>query len=163
MSAICLISFDTKKLSFEQLNKLANQTMMTALLNNYAIFYNDCFAEKFMKREKQKTTILLSDSFLYRNADDLLDVTAFAYDSDADYKRKFIKKYSFFTALINVIFSYNIDSINLYITEQGDDDYIYLETKNDNMVEELFNLFIKNSSKTGYTFPNINICIKKSI
>lgn len=108
---------------------------------------------------------MLSDSFLYRNADDLLDVTAFVYDTDEFYEKKFIEKYSFFSKLVDVIFKYEIDVIDLYITEQGDDkfdEYIFEEVKKENLLEKLFDAFIKTSSQTGYTFPNIKIHIKKT-
>lgn len=165
MSAICLMEFNAKQLSFEALNELANEIIANALSNNYAAFFNDCFAESFIKDEERMTYLLLSDSFLYRNADDLLDVTAFVYDTDEIYEKKFIEKYSFFSKLVDVIFKYEIDVIDLYITEQGDDKfdaYIFEEVKKENLLEKLFDVFIKSSSQTGYTFPNIKIHIKKT-
>lgn len=37
--------------------------------------------------------------------------------------------------------------------------YIYVETKKDNAVYELFNTFMEHSLKTGYTFPDLKIHI----
>ena len=165
MSAICLMEFNAKQLSFEKLNKLANEIIANALSNNYAAFFNDCYAENFIKDKERMTYLLLSDSFLYRNADDLLDVTAFVYEADEIYKKKFIEKYSFFSKLIDIIFKYEIDVIDLYITEQGDnkfDEYIFEGVKKEKLLEKLFDAFIKSSSQTGYTFPNIKIHIKKN-
>lgn len=77
MSMLCFFNFDAKRLSFKKLNDLSNEIIKSALLNGFAAFFNDSFLDEIKIRENLSTTILLSDSFLYRNSDDLLDVTDF--------------------------------------------------------------------------------------
>lgn len=160
MSAVCLLNFNTKHLTFEQLNNLANDMVKNALLNGIAVYFNDNIVEEFLSDEKSNTSVILSDSFLYRNADDLLDFTNFAYETEENYKTIFIQKYSFLSQLIDIVLGYKIESIDLYISEQGNfDNYIYVETKKENAVYELFNTFMEHSLKTGYTFPDLKIHI----
>lgn len=160
MSAVCLLNFNTKHLTFEQLNNLANDMVKNALLNGIAVYFNDNIVEELLSDEKSNTSVILSDSFLYRNADDLLDFTNFAYETEENYKTIFIQKYSFLSQLIDIVLGYKIESIDLYISEQGNfDNYIYVETKKENAVYELFNTFMEHSLKTGYTFPDLKIHI----
>ena len=160
MSAVCLLNFNTKHLIFEQLNNLANDMVKNALLNGIAVYFNDNIVEELLSDEKSNTSVILSDSFLYRNADDLLDFTNFAYETEENYKTIFIQKYSFLSQLIDIVLGYKIESIDLYISEQGNfDNYIYVETKKENAVYELFDTFMEHSLKTGYTFPDLKIHI----
>lgn len=160
MSAVCLLNFNSKHLTFEQLNNLANDMVKNALLNGIAVYFNDNIVEELLSDEKSNTSVILSDSFLYRNADDLLDFTNFAYETEENYKTIFIQKYSFLSQLIDIVLGYKIESIDLYISEQGNfDNYIYVETKKENAVYELFNTFMEHSLKTGYTFPDLKIHI----
>lgn len=163
MSALCFLNFNTKHLNYKQLNNLANDAVKNALLNGYAVFFNDSFAEETRRDEKLNTSVLLSDSFLCRNADDLLDVTDFAYEAETNYKMSFIKKYSFLSQLVDIIFQYEIDSIDLYITEQGDEDFncIYERTEKVNIVKKLYDIFTSQSLNTGYTFPSLKVHIER--
>lgn len=160
MSSICLLNFDAKDLTFEQLNDLANELVKCALLNCVAVNFNDDKVKEFFNKQKLNTYILLSDSFIYRSADDLLDITSLAHETEENYKIKFIQKYGFFSQLIDIVFNYKIESIDFYVSEQGSiNRFINVETQKDSFMNELFSIFIEHSLKTGFTFPDLKIHI----
>ena len=165
MSALCLLEFSSKKLKFAELNNLANEVMANALLNNYAVFFNDDYARQILKPVEYRHTILISSNFFDRNADELFDVTGFVSENEANFKERFIDKFSFLDQLFSVLLSYRIEDLSIYFTDYSEVDfneYMQLEVNTSNVVEKLYKTFIELSQKTGYTFPNIIFRIKKS-
>lgn len=164
MSAICLMNFNARKIPFEQLNNLANEAMETALDNKIAVFFNDDFAEEVFDEFELQTSVLISDSFLYRHADDLLDVSEFVDETGNDYKNKFMNKFRFFSRFVDIVFGYNIDQIDLIITQDGNEninDYKSIKTNRNNLIKDLFYNFMEQKKITGYTFPDLKIQITR--
>ena len=159
MSSFFLIDFSKEKLKYNDLNNLADNIIKNALKNGYAVFLNDSYSSQILKNKTNNISILFSYSFLDRNADELLDLTDFIYDDESDFKKKFFDKFDFLNDVFDILFSYNIKKIDLYITEDGSEDTEYVEVvvKKDNVVQVLYDNFIKYSSVTGYTFPNLHI------
>ena len=65
---------------------------------------------------------------------------------------------------MNILFRHGVLSLDIYITEDGDEcveRYICLETKRADLLENLFQTFIRYSSQTGYTFPNVKIQVRE--
>ena len=111
-----------------------------------------------------ENSFLISDSFLYKHADEILDITEFVCDEEGLMKERFMHKYAFLNQLMNILFRYGILSLDIYITEDGDEcveRYICLETKRADLLENLFQTFIRYSSQTGYTFPNVKIQVRE--
>ena len=163
MSALFLVKFYVKKIDYTKLNHLANDIVSNALLNNYAVFFNDNYAEVILKKNIENS-FLISDSFLYKHGDEILDITEFVCNGEGLMKERFMLKYTFLNQLMDILFRYGVLSLDIYITEDGDEcveRYICVETKKENLLEDLFQTFIRYSSKTGYTFPNIKIQIRE--
>lgn len=160
MSLLCFFSFDAKRLSFEKLNNLSNEIMHNALQNEYAAFFNDSFLDDIKIKEQLATTLLLSDSFLYRNADGLLDVSDYVYDKKKTFRNEFIKKYGFILQLINILFKHEINVIDFYVLSTGCTNYTHLQTKKDFLLKDLLNEFLKQVPETGFTFPDLKIQIE---
>lgn len=164
MSALCFVEFASNKLDFVELNRLANEIMANALLNNYAVFFNDDYVKQVLKPVDHKHTILISYSFFDKNADELFDVTGFVQENEIKFKEIFTDKFSFLNQFFSVLLSYQIEDLSIYFADDSETDlneYIQFETNAENVVEKLYETFIKSSQKTGYTFPNINIHIKQ--
>lgn len=163
MSAIFLVKFHVKNIDYTKLNHLANDIVSDALSNNYAVFFNDNYAEVILKKNIENS-FLISDSFLYKHGDEILDITEFVCDEEGLMKERFMHKYAFLNQLMNILFRHGILSLDIYITEDGDEcveRYICLETKRADLLENLFQTFIRYSSQTGYTFPNVKIQVQE--
>ena len=159
MSALCVVGFDGSKLKFADLKSLSNEVISNALLNKYAVFFNDSYAEQILEPKSQKHTILISYNFFDRNADELLDVTDFVYESKKNFKINFFNKFAFLNQFFNILFSYQVRDVNIYFTEYGEENlekYIHVDIRLEEMLEKLYEVFINNSRATGFSFPNIN-------
>ncbi len=161
MSALFFVKFNKKELSFDALNKLANEIVGDALKNNYAVAFNDEYLGEAFNKEKD-ITILLSDSFLYRHGDELLDVTEFVCESEKEFKLKFMKKFSFLTKLIDTLFQAKIREVDICFADTDESVPLIVTTKND-LLTDLYNEFITSSSKTGFTFPNLKIQVIENV
>lgn len=164
MSALCLVEFSGKKLEFTELNNLANEVIANALLNKYSVFFNDDYAKQILKPEAHRHTILLSRSFFDRNADELFDVTDFVSESEIKFKEKFLDNFSFLNQIFDILFRYQIDGVNIYFTDDSEtnlNEYIYLEVIVENLLERLYETFIRYCDTTGYSFPDIKMHIEK--
>ena len=165
MSSVVLIKFNLKEYKFNLLDAFAKELVLNSLKENYAVFFNDDYCRFFFK-EGVDNTILISDSFLYRQADGILDVTNIIEEDEGVFKKKFIQRYEFLKKIIKIMFKYKIEDVNLFLSEGGESDlgeYISVETYQDNMIEKLYEVFVQQTSKTGFTFPNIKIHVKNMI
>ncbi len=166
MSELCLFNIKEKKLKFEELNELAKDVTRYSLENGYGSFFNTAdYAYDFVEKVGIKTYFILSDSFLYKNADDLLDTTRFAYDSKSDYRKHFFETFSFFEDYLDIVFKYDVDSVEVWIDGNGTateiEDYDRLLSEKRNFTKTLYDVFMKMSKETGYTFPSVVIEVKK--
>lgn len=162
MSALVLIKYNVKQFDFKIMNKLANDVVANALLNGFAVSFNDDSAELILQDEIENS-LLISDSFLYRHGDEILDLTEIVYEEESVFKERFILKYNFLKQLVDILFRYQVDSVNIYFTEYGEsnlEEYICIETQAEDMLEKLYETFIQSSKTTGFCFPNISIHIK---
>lgn len=165
MSALCLVSFSGEKLDFSKLNNLANEIVLNAVLNKYAVFFDDCYAEQILENKPRMISALISCSFFDRNADDFLNLSDFAYDTEGEFKRDFFNRFHVLKLFIEILFSHQIDYADIYITEDSNEDlesYICVETTQEDMLEKLFETFMLYAFKNGYTFPDIKIQIQKN-
>jgi hypothetical protein len=64
------------------------------------------------------------------------------------------------------MFKYKIEDINIFLSEEGETDleeYIFIEACQEDIIEKLYEVFVQQTSKTGFTFPNIKIHVKNMI
>ena len=163
MSAIFLVEFNTKKKDFNLTNALAKKVVLYALSNNFAVSFNDNSAKALMN-DRIENTLVISDSFLYRHADDILDVTDFVEEAEIIFKEKFIAKYLFLEGLINLLFEHEMEGVNIYISESNSNDlkeYTFIKTDVKNLLVSIYQEFIKVSNETGFTFPDIKIRVDR--
>ena len=161
MSALLLFKFSTKHIKFDEENKLANEIVNCALKNYFAVSFNNCV--DLISQEDNFNSFFVSDSFLYTHADEILDLTDFVFEDEPVFKKRFIEKYSFLEKLIEILFHYKTEFINIFFSEYGETDlkeYLDIEATAQNVLEKIYEVFIKNSNDTGFTFPNIMISIK---
>lgn len=165
MSALLLIKYDVHNVEFANLDKLSKTIVADGLRNDYAVSFNDSYASDFL-HGKATNTIVVSDSFLYRQADELLDVTEYVYEDEQVFKRKFAQKYIFLQRLVEKLLDFDAQNIEIYFsTSDGCDasDYVCVETTASALTENLLDTFLKNASQTGFTFPDMVIKIRCNV
>lgn len=165
MSAICVVNLKEHDLKFEDLNSLAKKIIAFCLKSDLAAFFHcQDYGYELIQKADMTNYFLMSDSFLYKNCE-FLDTTMFSYDKDR-FKVEFFQKYSFFYELIGIIFAYHINAIEIYIsvdpTEEFDD-FIPIQTSQNEFLNDLYENFMNCSIDTAFTFPTTKFCIKKSI
>ena len=75
-----------------------------------------------------------------------------------------MNKYCFFSKFVDIVFGYNIDQIDLIITQDGNEninDYKSIKTNRSNLIKDLFYNFMEQRKITGYTFPDLKIQITR--
>lgn len=165
MSELCLFNIKEKNLKFEELNELAKDVTRYSLENGYGSFFNTSdYAYELIEKAGMKTYFILSDSFVYENADDLLDTMRFVYDSKSDYKKHFLETFGFFEDYLDIVFKYDVDSVEVWIDGNGTateiEDYDRLISEKGDFTTTLYDFFMKMCNETGYTFPSVVIEVK---
>lgn len=161
MSTILVIKYQTPSYDFDNINHLANTIIHHALKNNYAVSFNDEYANEFLQGNVINS-IIVSDSFLYRQADELLDVTEYSYSEDSVFNSFFIHKYSFLQFIAETLLNNGAKNITIYISDGGNcnsSDSIHIESNTNNLMKKLYKAFIDNICSTGFSFPDICINI----
>lgn len=171
MSSFCCINLKENNLKkdFNSYNELAKELMAYALNNDLAIFFNSYdYWQDVIEKGKFNEFFLLSDSFLYKSCE-LLDNTEFVKlieenDDINVYKNAFIKKYSLFKDIVDIIFKYSVSVIEIYISEDDIteyEDFKNLVSTKETILNDLFESVINSVNEYGNEFPNLKIIIKK--
>ena len=165
MSELCLMNLKKHRLNFEKLDSLANSLVALSLKNKIAVFFHTYdYAAELINSAGMKNFFLLSDSFLYKNCG-FLDITSFVYETDIQsYRVRFLEKYHFLQEVIDKVFEYEVDILEIYISEDGsaevETDFEVIETAQGDFVETLFQKIWKDSSGSGF-FPTTKFIIHK--
>lgn len=168
MSEFCL--FDLKNIntniSYDKLNEMAKTITRFCLDKDLAAFFNSYdYGVELINEVKMECFFLMSDSFLYKNCN-FLDTTEFAYcNNEEQFKKGFLKKFDFFIDLLNIIFSYEITEIDIYLSEDGAvncvEDFIVYKTTQKNFLKDLFNCIIKHVDEYARCFPTVKFEVTK--
>lgn len=160
MSAICIVDLKNHGLDFNQLNQLAKEIIQYTLNNNLAASFNDDYDEELIKEIGTSNFFLMSDSFLYRHAD-FLDTTSLFLDGNIDkFRKEFFERFSFFTEIIKILFKFKILAIDIYldITNCSSiEDFVAIETNQDDFLKDLFDSVIKYANEYAYGFPTVKL------
>ena len=165
MSAICLINPKSHKLKFEELNEMAKKIIRYTLDNNMAAFFNSHdYDSGLIKAVKVENFFLLSDSFIYQNADDLLDTISIRRRSMKTFKKDFLDKFHFFTDILEIIFSFKITEVDIYVSEGGDsgdvEDFDLIQTNQHDFLNDLHDCIIKYADEWAYCFPPLKFEVR---
>lgn len=171
MSSFCCINLkDTNfENSYDSFNDLANVLVRFALDNKIAVFFNSHdYGETLIRAARMRDFFLISDSFLYKNCE-FLDNTGLLQQYEInplfDFKSEFLKKYDFFKKIIEIIFSYNVSYIEIYITEDNTDnidDFKTIISTKDGFMNDLYKTIIKAIPTCGGEFPTVRFIIQRS-
>jgi len=172
MSDTLIVDLKDKRSSFDKkLNKFANEIVKFCLDNNIAAFFNSDYSSELVKLANMKNYFLVSDSFLYEQCDELLDIAPLYDSTDNAYKRKgafdkskweehyrdeFYKKFKWFTGLLDIIFCYEVESIDIYIESYESlplDEYYTIKTSHKNFLKDICDYVIDNAEHWCYHIP----------
>lgn len=162
MSAICLVNLKKHNLEFDQLNLLANELIQFALNNKLAVFFNSYdYGSELICDGKMNDFFLMSDSFLYKNCE-FLNTCGLDFDkSNETAKSSFMKKFGFFNIIIHKIFQFNVNCVEIYISEDGSAnsvaDFETIKTSENNFLAVLYDEIIKRAKEYAYGFPSLKI------
>ncbi len=165
MSDSVFVKFHSEKADFENVNAMVQEIIRHALSSGYAVRFHDAYIAGTWGEKIAENTFTISDSFLYSQADELLDVTSFAYDTEEEYKRKFLEKYRFFNSLFDILFAHGISEVELYILTNNEGDLaacIPVKTSREEFLETLFRIFLERAPQMGYTFPCVKLQVENA-
>lgn len=156
MSAYCIYNIKEHTMTFEEFDSLAKELVQYGVRKNIGFFFHSFYVSDLIKSEKMQNYFLISDSFLYQNADELLSVGATAGLVE------FKKKYSFFEDIIKILRKYKIQKLVLYISDETEEisDFETFETSDNNLIETLFENIEKNKEKFAGRFYPLKIVFK---
>lgn len=163
MSEICLIDLKSN-LEFDTLNIMANELVKFAVDNSFAVFFQNSGFSNLIIGSELNQFILLSDSFIYQNCGFLTTEDIDFLDIDS-FRQGFLKKFEFLNKVLSIIFSYGLDSIDIYISEGGFDalsDFSEKLTTADKFVFDLCDCVINSATLYSYGFPTIKFIVNKS-
>ena len=166
MSNICIVDLKDHTLDFDKLNEMVKRITQLALNKDLAVFFHSYdYRADIINSAKMKNFFLMSDSFLYKHCD-FLDTTSFTDVKNIEkFRKEFFKKFAFFTDILNIIFSYKLSVIDIYVSGGGDsgtvEDFDVIKTNQESFLKDLFNSIIKYSDEYAYGFPTVKLEVAK--
>ena len=167
MSELCIVNLKEHKLDYEKLNAMAKHLVKVALDNNIAVFFHDYdYGGELIADAKMKNFFLMSDSFLYKNCD-FLDTTIFKNVSDIElFRKEFLERFRFFDAILQTVFEYDVELVEIYITEDPiadrEEDFEEVHTSQRDFLNDLFFDIINNAQWYAYCFPTTKFIIRRN-
>lgn len=165
MSAICLVNLKINSLNFDEFNDLAKKLVRYCLAReNLAVFFNSFdYGKTLIVDEHMKNFFLLSDSFLYKNCEFLEEVPFIDPFNLVESEKVFTEKNNFFNDVFNIVFSYNVSEITVFLSIDGSversDEFIPLSATPENFLHIFFNSVISNAEKCAYQIPSLKFTI----
>ena len=185
MSSLCIFELKEHNLSFEDNNRLAKELIKISLANDVAVTFNDDYWQTLIATAGLKDYFTVSSSFLYKDCDFSGNASLFEIDDIIDeicgernsccyiekeddlFYRKVMKKYGFLCEIIDCIFMYDVNKINLYLSDcgcgiTGPEDFYIVKTDAANFMEELYNAITDElNNKFNYRFSDTKFEITK--
>lgn len=167
MSAVCIVNLKEHKLSFDQLNDLANKLVALSLQKQKAVFFHSRdYRYDLIQESEMQNYFLMSDSFLYKNCEFLEEpLYCLIKDNIFETRKAFYKQYQFFSDVIKTIFDYDISFIEIYISADGSvgsiKDFYTIKSCRDEFLEDLFLSVFDSKQEILNEFPTVKFEIKK--
>ena len=163
MSEICLINLKEHRLEFEQLRIFANEIVKFALKKEKGVYFNSLPYDNTLVREaKLNDYFLLTDSFYCDNSE-FVSTIGLKNQNVEVFMQDFMSRFDFFNGLIKIIFNFNIEKIEIFISEgMGDhlDEYDEVLTTSQNFLADIFNNILKYKDEMAYEIPNLKLVIQ---
>lgn len=163
MSGICIVNLKKHNMKFDEMNLLSKKLVKIALKNNIGIFFNNFdYDSEFIKQANFKTFFLLSDSFLYRNCDFWIFNDFELISDEKKFKKWFYKSYKFFTKIFCELSKFNISTIEVYISNDGEDNvnnFKEIHTTKQKFLDDFYKDYIEESDIYCYGIPTIKFVI----
>lgn len=167
MSAICIVNLKESNLisEFDNYNRLARELIQFALNNDIAIFFNSYdYGEEIIRDGGMKNFFLMSDSFLYKNCE-FLNTIDLAYDWGSDRaKQKFMKKYGFLKEMLKIVFRYDVQLVELFVSDDGSvdcvSDFEELKSSSETFLTDIYDYILAHAWKDAYCFPTVKLVIE---
>ena len=173
MSEICIINLKKNSMNYQDMNSLATCLVKIALKNGVSVFFNSYdYGTELIKNNEMHNFFLMSDSFLYKNCGFLenrwfiKDEKKYIDDS-TELIKDFKQSYRFFNEIIDSIFQYNIEIIEVWLSDSlysvhCKEDFCFKITNREQFLDSLFSsLEDKEKNSYNYTFKSTIFQISK--
>lgn len=159
MSRVCIFNIEDNIKDFKRLNYIAKEIVKISLENDIGVSFNSNYCEDLWREPIIKNYFVVSDSFLYRQSDELLSTNYFWEDGSINsYKKKFIERFSFFNILLNKLFSLGLENIEILFSDVNlIDELKNFETIQTNkliFLNDLLNVTLQSIDEFGGQIPN---------
>ena len=159
MSECFLVNAEVSNLNYEKLNAFVNNVTLFALESHLGVRFNDSeYFPQLTNATNMQNYFYVSDSFLHCNAN-FLDMSAYAYLNEGDFKTAFFDKFSFIDRLLTIIQRHEISKVEIFISEDGsiesDNDFFTISTTKEEALLRLYECVKANDYPFG--FPSIKI------
>lgn len=157
-----MIDVGNNRVDFEQMDRASKLIVQMALKNGIGVCFNSFdYAPELIEKRKVCFHMILSDSFVHRNCDDLLDT--FFLDlkkSGAELLQAFRKKYLFFDQISAILNRCGFSEFDLYIDGTGSaekGDFENIETDEKNLLSTLLGRIFASQEKYALCFPPLKV------
>lgn len=154
MSDLCMIDAGNNQVEFDQMDQASKSIVQMALKNGIGVCFNSFdYAPELIEKRKVCFHMILSDSFVHRNCDELLDISSLDLKkSRAELLQAFRKKFLFFDQISAILNRCGFSEFDLYIdgfgsAEKGD--FEEIETDKKNLLTTLFCCVLRAEENKG--------------
>jgi len=164
MSQLCLLEIKEFELDYEQMNMLSKELVEFVNKSSLGIHFNVLgYCHDLINEQKMSFFCLLSSSFLHYNAEFL----SFPFGEEwlVEDKEGFKKRYYFLIDIAKIIFSYNVNKLNIYLSEDGlsesKEDFICLNCNLSTLLDKMYNIILSLEKEMAGMIPSICLNLQK--
>ena len=163
MSELCMIDAGNNQVNFDQMDQASKLIVQMAIKKGIGVCFNSFdYAPELIKKRKVCFHMILSDSFVHRNCDGLLDTSFLDLKKQRpELLQAFRKKYLFFGQIADILSKYGFSEFDLYIdgvgSSENNGDFEKIETDKKNLLSTLFCCLFKSKENYALCFPPLKI------
>lgn len=168
MSELCMIDAGHNQVNFAQMDQASKLIVQMAIKKGIGVCFNSFdYAPELIKKRKVCFHMILSDSFVHRNCDELLDTSFLDLKKPrSELLQVFRKKYLFFNQIASILSRCGFFEFDLYIDGNGsaekNGDFQEIEVDEKNLLSTLFYHVFEAKENYALCFPPLKVHVALS-